>query len=130
MASGKNPSKVPFTQKTTPVTGSSTTKNKSKLGFDQPSAGKGKTTSKKNPGKLPFTQKVAAKTGNSTAKNPSKASFEQPAKGGSAPMPKEGKDGAKAANVPAGKVKAPGKVGPKITSIEGLKSYAKKKYGV
>ena len=45
-------------------------------------------------------------------------------------MPKEGKDGAKVANVPAGKQKGTPKVGPKVKSIDDIKSYAKKKYGV
>ena len=126
----KNPGKLGFTQKETPTTSNSSAKVKGKASFEQPSAGTGKTTSKKNPGKLGFTQKTAAKTGTSTAKNPSKASFAQPAKGGSAPMPKEGKDGAKAANVPAGKQKGTPKVGPKVKSIDDIKSYAKKKYGV
>ncbi len=123
----KVPGKVGFTQKTTPKTAPSTKKNAGKVGFDQPTQKAGKTSSKKNPGKVGFTQKTAAKTAPSTKKNPGKVGFDQKSTGST----KTGVSySAKPVAPPAGKTKKAAKVAPKMKSLDDVKKFAKKKYGI
>lgn len=123
----KNPSKVPFKQAETKMTGSSTKKNPSKLGFKQPMTAAGKTSAKKSPGKLGFTQKSAAMKGSSTKKNPGKADFKQPAHGKSPAMPAYA---AKKVAPAMGKQKGNPKVTTSFKSLDDVTKYRRKKYGV
>lgn len=123
---------APFVQPSHGMTGNSTGKNKSEMGFQQNpfSKGAGSNSSKKNPSEASFAQ--TPPQGKAKAQTGGVAPFEQPNHGGSAPMPKVAD---KTAVVQKKMKKAsPGQpqVAPpaKFTSIASVMSYRKKKFGV
>lgn len=123
--------KVDFEQPSHGVGGTSSAKNKSKVGFKQNpaigKAGKNKTGMMNVKGKVDFTQKTAPMTKNSSAKNAGKVGFDQPNRAGkTVAMPK-----ATGGSVGKGdKIKKAKNVGPKFKSMDDVKDYAKKKYKI